>query len=197
MSEYPTVFDRMMDKIEATSGVDNRDLALLLWSGSATLTIRGSQKSKVGKSLESSIAGATLTAIGLAESRGDFRLNVQADEEAERETDAEIKTNRGFVRLEVGLIGRGNPEVISDKAGRMERNGVILMDLLPQRSTAHQTAANRGVKLIQMRNNHPVEELRQHLVGIRVESVRKEPISLNEVENQIMKMPLTIFGQKH
>lgn len=35
----------------------------------------------------------------------------------DRETDAEIRTARGFVRMEVGLIGEGNPEVIGDKVG--------------------------------------------------------------------------------
>ncbi len=94
VSEYPSVFDRMMEKIEAMPEVHSREMALLLWCGSATLTIRGSQKSKVGKSLERSIAGAALTAIGLAESRGDFRLNILADEEVSRETDAEIRTPR-------------------------------------------------------------------------------------------------------
>ena len=196
VSEYPSVFDRMMEKIEATPGVHQRDMALLLWCGSATLTVRGSQKSKVGKSLERAIASAALTTIGLNENRNEFRLNVLADEEVARETDAEIRTPRGFIRLEVGLIGRGNSEVISDKVGRMERNGVVLMDILPKESTAYQTAANSGVRLIQMRNNHPVEELRQHLVGIRVNSVRNYPITPMEVEERIMEMPLNMFNRK-
>ena len=96
--------------------------------------------------------------------------------------------------MEVGLIGRGNSEVISDKVGRMERNGVILMDILPANSTAYRTAENRGVKLIQLRNNHPVEELRQHLAYLEV-NVQEDSISIEEVEKRVLSMPLSAFAQ--
>ena len=191
--EYPELFDRLMDDVESTIGVNRRDMALLLWCGSATLTIRGSQKARIGKSLERSIAGAALTAIGLKEERGDFRLNILADEEVSRETDAEVKTPRGFVRMEVGLIGAGNSEVISDKVGRMDRNGIIILDILPSRSTAHEAARQRGVRLIQLRNNHPVEELRQHLASLNVAGVQPEPIERKDVEDRILNMPISMF----
>ena len=192
-NEYTSVFDRMMTHIEQfPAGIDDRDMALLLWCGAATLTIRGSQKSKIGKSLERSIARAALTIIGLNEENGDFRLGIGPDEEVARETDAEVRTPRGFVRVEVGLIGRGNPEVISDKVGRMDRNGVILMDMIPARSTAYQTAENRGVRLIQLRHNHPVEELRLHLAGFGV-GVQQHEISPQDVEHRVLDMPLTAF----
>lgn len=194
VADYPTVFDDVMADIEAAaeSTTDHRELALLLWCGSATLTIRGSRKAKIGKSLEVSIARAALTSIGLREDRGDFRLNVGADEEVDRETDAEVRTPRGFVRLEVGMIGVGNPEVIGDKVGRMDRNGVILMDMIPAKSTAYRTAEHRGVKLIQLRNNHPVEEVRQHLYGLQV-PVQAEGITPDQVEQRVLAMPLSAF----
>ena len=191
--EYPSVFDQMLKDIKNSNGLQEREMSLLLWCGAATLTIRGSQKSKIGKSLERSIARAALTVIGLQEEHGDFRLNVGADEEVERETDAEVRTPRGYVRMEVGLIGKGNSEVISDKVGRMNRNGVILMDILPTDSTAYQTAKNNGVRLIQMRNNHPVEELRKHLFNLNVGNVHSAPISTEYVEQTILQMPLTFF----
>ena len=194
--EYPAMFDRMMGRIEAMPGVDRRDMALLLWCGSATLTIRGSQKSRIGKSLERVVARSALSSIGLQESRGDYRLNVAADGEVERETDAEIRTPRGYVRMEVGLIGRGNSEVISDKVGRMDRNGIILMDILPRKSNAYQTAENSGVHLIQLRNNHPVEELRECLVKLKVEHIQREPVSPEEVQARIMSMPLDMFERE-
>lgn len=195
VADYPTVFEQMLEDIETAVGdgglLDQRDMALLLWSGAATLTIRGSKKAKIGKSLENSIARSALTIIGLDEGAGDFRRNIVADEEVERETDAEIRTQRGFVRMEVGLIGIGNSEVISDKVGRMDRNGIILMDILPVKSTAHQTAENRGVKLIQLRNNHPIEELRLHLLSLNV-GVQQTAISLEEVETRVRDLPLEI-----
>lgn len=193
-SEYPALFDRMLELIDENNpGVNQRELALLLWAGSATLTIRGSQKSRTGKTLERAIAHAALTIIGLDETNGDFRTNVGADEEIDRETDAEVRTPRGYVRIEVGLIGRGNSEVISDKVGRLGRNDVIIMDILPTQSAAYHTAENQGVRLIQLRNNHPVEELRLHLAGLRV-PVSSDPISVEEVERRVLAMPLTAFG---
>ena len=158
------------------------------------MTIRGSMKSKVGKRLEKSIMRAALTVLGLSEERGDFRLNVAADDEVARETDAEVRTPRGWLRMEVGMIGQGNTEVISDKVGRMDRNGVILMDFIPTRSTAYTTAAQNHVKLIQMRNNHPVEELRQHLHHLKV-AVQDESITTDEVERRVLSMDAKHFGE--
>ena len=189
--DYPSIFDTIMADIERyPTHIKTRETALLLWCGAATLTIRGSQKSKIGKSLEKSIARAALTVIGLDESKGQFRLGIGADEEVSRETDAEIKTARGYVRMEVGLIGKGNPEVIGDKVGRIDRNGVILFDALSAQSMMWNMAQHRGVRLIQLRNNHPVEELRQHLADLRV-AVQTEAIEPDEVE--AMAMPLSAF----
>ena len=191
--DYPTVFDQMIADIEEyPSDIKTRDTALLLWAGAATLTIRGSQKAKIGIVLEKSITRAALTIIGLSEEDEQFRLDIEADEEVSRQTDAEIQTPRGFMRMEVGLIGRGNPEVIGDKVGRMDRNDVILFDTLSATSTMWDTAEQRGVKLIQLRNNNPVEELRQHLNSLRV-SVQSEPMPPDEVEKRVMEMPLQVF----
>lgn len=189
--DLPIVFDEVMDEIAEEDG-RQRDTALLLWAGAATLTIRGSQKSTVGKRLEKSIAKAALTVIGLREDRGDFRLNIAADNEVARETDAEVRTNRGWLRMEVGLIGQGNTEVISDKVGRMGRNDVILMDLISPDSSAYGTAEQRQVRLIQLRNNHPVEELRTHLLRLKV-PVQEKPITTEQVEKRILKMPVDYF----
>lgn len=193
VSEYTKLFDDMMADIAGATSTDEeqREMALLLWCGTATLTIRGSQKSRIGKQLERAIASAVLTVIGLREG-DDFRLNVVADQEVDRETDAEVRTPRGWVRMEVGLIGEGNSEVIGDKVGRMDRNGIILMDMIPPKSTAYRTAEHRGVRLVQLRNNHPVEEVRQHLADLNVD-VKKRPITLEKVEQRVLALPLRAF----
>lgn len=165
----------------------------MLWAGAATLTVRGSQKSKVGKRLEKSIARAAITVIGLSEDKGDFRLNIAADDEVARETDAEIRTPRGFLRMEVGLISRGNTEIISDKVGRMDRKSVILIDFIPARSTAYETAKQRGVKLIPLRNNHPIEVLRIHLSSLNV-PVNDWDMTTKEVEAKVLAMPDSAFS---
>ena len=191
--EYPRIFDQVMQDIEsvADTRAQQRQMALMLWCGTATLTIRGSRKSKIGKALEKCLAGAALAVVGLQEGR-DYRLNVTADQEVDRETDAEVRTPRGWVRMEIGLIGQGNSEVISDKVGRMHRNGIILLDKLPAKSTAYNTAAINQVKLIQLRNGHPVEEMRQHLQGLNV-AVQQQPLTLESVESKVMDLPLCYF----
>jgi len=68
-AEYPSLFDRMIHEIQSQSeNLGIRDSALLIWAGAATLTVRGSQKAKVGKLLEKGIVRAALTIVGLSES---------------------------------------------------------------------------------------------------------------------------------
>ena len=190
--DYPELFSQLMVDLEQwPPELEPRETALLLWCGAATLTIRGSQKARIGKALERSVARAALAVIGLQQGEH-FWLDIGADQEVARQTDAEVATPRGRMRMEVGLIGVGNPEVIGDKVGRMDRNGVILFDVLPARSTMWQTAEQKGVKLIQMRNNHPVEELRVHLATLGV-SVQSQPITVEEVQQRTLAMDLDHF----
>ena len=192
MEEYPSLFERLMAELQDGSDQQApRETALLLWCGAATLTVRGSQKARIGKAMERSLARAALTAIGL-EGDEDFWLDIGADQEVTRQTDDEVATPRGRVRMEVGLIGVGNSEVIGDKVGRMDRNGVILFDVLPANSVMWNTAAQRGVKLIQLRNNNPVEELRQHLALLGV-SVTTDPVTVEQVEQTVLDMGAECF----
>lgn len=191
--DYVPFFEEMMADIESSvsSKSEIRETALLLWCGAATLTIRGSHKARIGKILERSIARAALTTIGLQENKN-FRLNIEADQEVDRQTDAEVRTPRGAVRVEVGLIGEGNPEVIADKVGRMNRGSIILMDKIPAKSNAYRTAELRGVKLIQLRKNNAVEEMRVHLSTLQVPVTTIE-IEIESVEQHVLQMPEEIF----
>lgn len=193
VQDYPAEFARRMQELDTLSdpALPPRRAALLLWCGAATLTIRGSQKARIGKALERALARAALTILDLREGE-QFWLDVGADQEVGRQTDAEVATPRGRVRIEVGLIGEGNPEVIGDKVGRMDRHGVILFDMLPAQSAMWETAAQRGVRLIQLRNNHPVEELREHLVNLGV-AARATVITPAEVERATLALPLALF----
>lgn len=192
-SNYDKAFDEMMAEIgNHPSGLSEREAALLLWCGAATLSIRGSSKSRAGKALERSCAAAALSALGLQKNEH-FWLDIAADDEIDRQMDAEVATTRGRVRIEVGFIGVGNPEVIGDKVGRLDRNGVVMFDKLPAKSAMWETARRQGVKLIQIRNNHPVEELRCHLLPLGA-AVQAEPISLKQVEERILAMPSSRFA---
>lgn len=131
---------------------------LMVWAGAATLTIRGSRKSTAGKTLERAFLRAGLTILGLEEET-DFWLNMQRDAEVPREIDVEIASRRGRIRVEMGLIERGNQEVIEDKINRVGTGGMVIFDQIGPRSNARQTAENNQVGFIQIRNNRPLSEM--------------------------------------
>lgn len=190
---YPDFFNRMIHDIQSQSShLDVRDSALLVWAGAATLTVRGSQKAKVGKLLEKGIVRAALTIIGLNESNEDFVLNIMPDQEVDRETDAEVRTRRGTVRIDVGMIGEGNPEVIDDKISRVGRNGVVLFDKLSPNSNAWSNGERQHVKMIQMRNSNPVEELRSHLSMLGV-GVTSNEIPITDVADRVLAIDSNQF----
>lgn len=194
-SDYPALFNRMINEIESQSSeIGLRDTALLIWAGAATLTVRGSQKAKIGKMLEKGVVRAALTIIGLDEAKGDFFLNLRPDEEVDRETDAEVRTNRGTIRIDIGMIGEGNPEVIDDKISRVGRNGVVLFDKLSPNSNAWANGERQQVKMIQMRNSNPVEELRAHLGRLGVEVT--DEIPHKEVADRVLAMDSNLFDFK-
>ncbi|MCY3772310.1 MAG: CfrBI family restriction endonuclease [Gemmatimonadetes bacterium] len=192
-AEYPQLFDRMIHEIQSQSSyLGVRDSALLVWAGAATLTVRGSQKARVGKLLEKGVVRAALTIVGLSESNGDFVLNIMPDQEVDRETDAEVRTRRGTVRIDVAMIGEGNPEVIDDKISRVGRNGVVLFDKLSPNSNAWANGERQNVKMIQMRNSDPVEELRSHLGKLGVGVVPDE-IPINDIANKVLAIDPSQF----
>lgn len=163
------------------------DIWLLLMGGSATLNIRGSQKSKIGKAIEKVFLKASLSLLGF-DFEENFWLNIAGDIEVDRETDAEIQTRRGRIRIEVGLISEGNPEVIRDKIGRVGDRGVILFDKVGTHSTIYETARLRNVKLIQIRHNQPLIELRRHLeplVTIPLNQIPDDEASISRLVNAL------------
>jgi len=193
VSDYPAVFDMMLEEIESyPAHIKTRDIALLMWCGAATLTIRGSLKSKIGKALELSLARSALAVLGLEES-DHFQVNIQADDEVARQMDCEMRTPRGMIRMEIGLIGTGNTEVVGDKVERMGKNDIVLVDALPAKSSMWKTAESSQVKIIQMRNNNPVEELRRHLMALRVEGVHKSELKLEDVAEKVETLPLSVY----
>jgi len=167
---------------------------LLQIAGTAVLTIRGSKKSAVGKLLEKAIAKACLTALGLKENI-DFQLNLAADNEVEREIDAEIATRRGKVRVDVALIGTGNQEVSEDKLGRVGRNGIVLVDKLGPKSKVPGNAARHGVHITIIQNNLPLSDLYNHLVNLMPDGVtlKKPPTEQGKIEKLVNGLPDEVF----
>lgn len=183
MNELFTEINRKNDLDEAW---------ILMVAGSITLNIRGSDKSKVGKHFEKVIVKAALTILGLTENET-FWMNIDRDNEVDRETDAEILTRRGRVRMEVGLIASGNQEVIEDKIGRVGRGGIVLFDVVGTRTRIHETATRSGVELIQIRNNQPLVQLHRHL-NTRVQGELNVPPTMEaEVIRAVNDLPNELF----
>ncbi len=169
------------------------DAMLMLWAGAATLTIRGSRKSSVGKRLETAFLRAGLSVLGLDEDV-DYWLGMRADAEVDREVDAEIETHRGRIRLEMGLIEAGNPEVIMDKVHRVGTRGMVIFDRLNQGSSASQVAANNQVAFIQIRNNRPLQQMYEHLVPLARKELSSPPSSPDGIREALAALPDALFA---
>ena len=165
---------------------------LMLWAGAATLTIRGSRKSTAGKTLERAFLRAGLTIFGLEEGT-DFWLNMQRDTEVPREIDVEIASRRGRIRVEMGLIERGNQEVIEDKITRVGTGGIVIFDQIGPRSNARQTAENNQVGFIQIRNNRPLTEMYGFLNDKVAKTLAEPPANTDEIVEAVSRLPDELF----
>ncbi|MDR1590308.1 MAG: CfrBI family restriction endonuclease [Oscillospiraceae bacterium] len=190
LNDISLYLNQLFSSMNRQEDIDNA--WLLMMAGSATLNIRGSDKSRIGKQLEKALIRACLYILGLEEGNN-FWLNIQRDNEVDRETDAEIATQRGRVRVEIGLISSGNQEVTEDKIGRVGRNGVIIFDKVGSRTRIYDTAERHGVKLIQIRNNQPLVELHRHLQPLVATELNAPPVLGNDIHDAVFSLSDEIF----
>ncbi len=133
--------------------------------GSATLAIRGSEKSIYGKFFEKLILGAVLSVMGFSLSEKNqlkekiFWLSSRSDK---RESDATLIYKAGIgVRFDIGFIGVGNSEITLDKTSRFakmeEISGVphdlytiIIVDRVGKNSRVIQQAKEINSSIVQM-----------------------------------------------
>ena len=186
------VANHVREVTENAPDVSFDDAMLMLWAGTATLTIRGSRKSTAGKTLERAFLRAGLTILGLEEGT-DFWLNMQRDAEAPQEIDVEIASRRGRIRVEMGLIERGNQEVIEDKITRVGTGGMVIFDQIGPRSTARQTAENHQVGFIQIRNNRPLTEIYGFLNGKVPKALAEPPSDADGIVAAVGELPDELF----
>ena len=186
------VAQHLLATTEDPSGPSFEDAMLMLWAGAATLTIRGSRKSTAGKTLERAFLRATLTILGLEENT-DFWLNMERDAEVPREIDAEIASRRGRIRVEMGLIGQGNQEVIEDKITRVGTRGMVIFDRVGPRSNAHQTAAIHQVAFIQIRNNRPLQAMYEYLADLVDKTLEPPPTDQDRIRAALDELPDELF----
>jgi hypothetical protein len=190
LAEMATYCTNLFTNLGRPEEIDNAWLFMM--AGSATLNIRGSQKSKIGKILEKVFLKTLLTMLGF-EQNVNFWMNVQRDNEVGRETDAEIATKRGRLRIEVGLIAQGNQEVIEDKIGRVGKGGIILFDKIGNKSNIPQSAVSAGVKLIQIRGNQPLIETYRYILPLVDFALINPPVLEEDLKRIINELPENIF----
>lgn len=102
-------------------------LALMLMSiGAQTLTVRGSEKSTNGKMFEKLILGTLLSILGFQYVKKPPEKIDEHDkifwlshmDKQEREIDATFVYEKKAVNVDIGFIGKGNPEITLDKVTR-------------------------------------------------------------------------------
>ncbi len=135
--------------------------------GSATLTIRGSDKSIYGKLFERLILGSFLSLMGFERVNPVTNTKTEkvfwlSDSSDLRESDATLLLSPGrLARFDIGFIGPGNSEISKDKLSRyareIEREGTmhnsvtyIVVDRLPRTGKTEQAAKEIEAEIIQM-----------------------------------------------
>lgn len=141
--------------------------------GSQTLSIRGSAKSMNGKLFEKLILGSLLTIMGFTYCatqpasirKTDKLFWLSSMDENERETDATLVNNGIGVSIDIGFIGKGNPEISLDKVTRFNRykqiagmghemKTIIIVDTVAENSDLINKAARvEGIVLQMSRKN--------------------------------------------
>ena len=195
-SEMPNYLEEITRHVrevtENSPTLSFEDAMLMIWAGAATLTVRGSRKSSAGKTLERAFLRAGLTILGLEEGT-DFWLNLQRDAEVPREIDVEIASLRGRIRVEMGLIGSGNQEVIEDKINRVGSGGMVIFDQIGPKPNARQTAENTQVCFIQIRNNCPLTEMYDFLKDRVGKNLVEPPLDSPGIEEAVNRLSDDLF----
>ena len=186
---------------------------LLNTIGAQTLAIRGSEKSAYGKLFEKLVLGSLLHILG-------FKQIIPPPQEYEkvfwlssrnekRESDATLLYELGQgVRLDIGFIGRGNPEISLDKVTRFEREislgrskffmaTIILVDRIGANSRIERMAEEVQGTIIQMSAGYWPKQVAQVLnktLGFKHDLTRMNDSEIEKYLHKAMrKVPLEQF----
>lgn len=141
--------------------IDNFKYALKLVSiSSLSLAIRGSMKSMIGKLFEKFILGTALSLFGFHYIKDIPPYNVDeytklcnsglpyfwlsSTEKNGREKDATIMYKNKLIDIDIGLIGKGNPEVPADKLSRFKAEYAFGNKTFPARTIILIADLNNG-----------------------------------------------------
>lgn len=175
IEDLEDIYGKLSGKIEVNHKkmkLNWNTLALLFIAlGGQTLSIRGSAKSMNGKMFEKLVLGSLLTMNGFTYVGGPptsidktkkyFWLSHM--DENERETDATIIYNGKAISIDIGFIGKGNPEITLDKVtrfGAYKRIGgldhdmatIIIVDTVASNSDLFNKASRVNGHVFQMKN---------------------------------------------
>lgn len=145
---------------------------LFIALGSQTLTIRGSSKSMNGKLFEKLVLGSLLSISGFKYCKEPPKKINQSDkifwlsnmDENEREVDATIVYNCMAISIDIGFIGKGNPEITLDKVTRFgsykeigginhNMSTIIIVDTVGENSDLFNKAHRVNGSVLQMKDN--------------------------------------------
>ncbi len=148
----------------------DRLMRLMLAAGSQTLSIRGSAKSMNGKLFEKLVLGSLLVSVGFEYipeppdtiDPGKRLFWLSHMDENERETDATVVYGGQAISIDIGFIGKGNPEITLDKVTRFgsykqiggidhDMSIIIIVDTVADNSDLFNKAARVNGHVFQMK----------------------------------------------
>jgi hypothetical protein len=174
----------------------------------ASLAKKGGLKSAMGNLFEPLLLFTSLRACGLkfvTEELYDsakipcFVLNVNEG----RQSDAQIKTtlsNTSKIDIDIGFIGKGNPEIIADKTqrfgnllggGKKPLEGtIIIVSAIPETEGAQlvvRQATILGAKVVTMSGCNWIYELSKILIEYKIPRVQKIPEDIGQARSFLAK----------
>ncbi len=180
--------------------------------GAETLTIRGSDKSSLGKLFEKLVLGSLLSILGFRQvaphqlGEGVFWLSSSSEK---RESDATLLYELGKgVRFDIGFIGRGNPEISLDKVTRFQREEIlagerfymatiIIVDRIGGNSRIVDMARAVHGHIVQMSASYWPQEVAQLLnntLGFEHELVNMDQVKIGDyLKDKLNQIPLENF----
>jgi hypothetical protein len=170
----------------------------------ASLAKKGGLKSAMGNLFEPLLLYSGLSACGLKYEPIDsfntmdgpcFTLNINEG----RQADAQIKTGLTYppkINIDIGFIGKGNPEIIADKTQRFSTissagqkpldHTIIIVSAIPiEAQLVVRQARLLGAEVITMSGNNWVNELCQHLHQIGLSGLSKIPEEIYEAREML------------
>ncbi|MBF2755545.1 MAG: hypothetical protein ISN29_09870 [Gammaproteobacteria bacterium AqS3] len=172
----------------------------------ASLAKKGGLKSAMGNLFESLLLYSGLSVCGLRFAKAEdfssakwpcFTLDVNE----RRQVDAQIKTNLrqpGKINIDIGFIGKGNPEIIADKTQRFANaagsskkplhNTIIIVSAIPETEEAQlvvRQATMLGAQVITMSGKNWVHVLGKVLKSTGIQGLADIPENINQAREQL------------